>query len=335
MESQDKNNENNLKLLTQLRALNYNYSTELAQNIIDLIESDTIDINFSDIIRKEQRTILFIASSGGHANIVELLLNKGAEIDKPDIYGNTPLHAAVEAGHINIVKLLLDNGANINKTNNNEYTPLYTAVEIERPDIVDLLLKKGAKIRFESKPNTTPIHHISIYETGDIGVELLNVFIKNGVNINEQDIHGYTPLHIASTNNNYKIAKVLIENSDNLDIKTDNGKTAFDIATEKHRPEIITLLQNAASKEGKSNPVENNLKKETLGNTTQKDNYTYNPLHANTELFINPTPGSLAGNYKNPRPTNTRLPPITHRGGKRRQQKTRRRRNKKSHRKRR
>jgi ankyrin repeat protein len=216
------------------------------------------DNNFSD-----KRKDLFIASSYGDADIVQKLLDKGDNTNIVDKNGNTPLHGAVQAGHIDIVDLLLKNGANVNITNTNGYTPLYIAIEKERPDIVELLLKNGAKISFESKPYTTPIHYIAIYKYNKIGVELLNVFIENKVNINEQDINGYTPLHIASTNNNYEIANVLIENNDNLDIKTDSGKTALDIATEKNHLGIIDLLKNAALKTGKSNPVENNLKKDS------------------------------------------------------------------------
>ena len=49
------------------------------------------------------------ASEGGHRELVELLLSKGAKVGHTDFHGRTALQRAKEAGHIDIV-LLLERG---------------------------------------------------------------------------------------------------------------------------------------------------------------------------------------------------------------------------------
>lgn len=49
----------------------------------------------------------------GHANVITLLLDKGANIEKPTLRGETALHLAARANQTDIMRLLLNNGANV------------------------------------------------------------------------------------------------------------------------------------------------------------------------------------------------------------------------------
>jgi ankyrin repeat protein len=64
---------------------------------------------------------LQVASANGHANVVRLLLKKGATINALNTADETALHAAARNGKGNVVSLLLENGADVearNKYNN-------------------------------------------------------------------------------------------------------------------------------------------------------------------------------------------------------------------------
>jgi ankyrin repeat protein len=74
------------------------------------------------------------------------------------IKGTTPLHLASEHGHINIVEYLVNKGANVDPKNENiimflssdilfhEITPLHFASSNGHIDIVEYLVNKGANI---------------------------------------------------------------------------------------------------------------------------------------------------------------------------------------------
>jgi len=56
-----------------------------------------------------------IAANNGHERAVELLLQRGAEVDLQDSDGWTALMCAADNGHERVVELLLRRGAKINK----------------------------------------------------------------------------------------------------------------------------------------------------------------------------------------------------------------------------
>jgi ankyrin repeat protein len=86
---------------------------------------------------------LHAAAVGGRESVVQLLLEKGADVNaQGGQYGNA-LHAAVVGGHKGIVKLLIEKGADVNARG--PYgTPLQAASFRGHEELVRLLLEKGA-----------------------------------------------------------------------------------------------------------------------------------------------------------------------------------------------
>ena len=60
----------------------------------------------------------------GDTERVRLLLDEGADINRADCYGRTPLNRAAGRGYTEMVELLLVRGADINTADNDGYTPL-------------------------------------------------------------------------------------------------------------------------------------------------------------------------------------------------------------------
>ena len=76
---------------------------------------------------------------------------------KRDHNGTTALHQAVFQNKLDIVNLLIDRGADPNIGDENVWTPLYWAVERRRIDMVKLLLNRGADPNKMSN-HWTPLH---------------------------------------------------------------------------------------------------------------------------------------------------------------------------------
>ena len=70
-------------------------------------------------------TILGYASWKGHRDVVQLLLDKGANPNKATRTGATSLHWAAHSGHKNVVQLLLERGADPNLASISGWTPLH------------------------------------------------------------------------------------------------------------------------------------------------------------------------------------------------------------------
>lgn len=92
-------------------------------------------------------TSLGIAASRGDLPMMELLLDRGADIGAKSNSG-TPLHAASSHGHLKAVQLLLDRGADINAGGDafrgGGWTPLHEAAYAGHTEVVQFLVQRGA-----------------------------------------------------------------------------------------------------------------------------------------------------------------------------------------------
>ncbi|MDI9313406.1 MAG: ankyrin repeat domain-containing protein [Hydrotalea sp.] len=103
-------------------------------------------------------TTLMYASKFGHADVVQLFLNKGADVNQAEILdGWTALMYAIDEGFVEIVRLLLKNGADVNQPDNNGGSCLMLASFKGNIDIIILLLKNGAKVNHTDKNGSTAL----------------------------------------------------------------------------------------------------------------------------------------------------------------------------------
>ena len=90
-------------------------------------------------------TALLIACWRGNKEIVELLIENGADVNyETDAYFYTALMRASGQGHAEIACLLLNHGANVNAEDDWQLTSLMRAAESGHFEVVRLLLERGA-----------------------------------------------------------------------------------------------------------------------------------------------------------------------------------------------
>ena len=87
---------------------------------------------------KGKVSLLHKAAHSGHMEVVQLLLDKGAQPNEINEY-TTPLHLAAIGGHKELVQLLLQRGADPNIQNRNGDTALCLAIEYGHTDIAKTL----------------------------------------------------------------------------------------------------------------------------------------------------------------------------------------------------
>ena len=77
-----------------------------------------------------------------------------ATVNARDNFKWTPLHHACHAGQLDIVQLLLEHGAELDSVALNGGTPLVRAIESSCFDLVEFLISRGAKIQTENRKGT-------------------------------------------------------------------------------------------------------------------------------------------------------------------------------------
>lgn len=156
--------------------------------------------------------------------IVEALLNAGANIHLRRPWAGTPLHDAARRGLTDIVTLFVSHGADINSKEDYEgRNPLHVAAENNQLEMVKYLLSNGAdgdEVAQRNPPKGT-----------------LDICIRKG------DAVGMTPLQLAAREGHAAVVKALVEAGASLDMAT-----AIDLAVRSKRQsegefdEIIRLL---------------------------------------------------------------------------------------------
>ena len=140
-------------------------------------------------------------------------------------YGITPLHRANSLAAIN---MLLSSGANPNAIDNDGFTPLHAAVQRNQYDIVVRLLKAGAKVdtaiiyakkremaelllSHKTSINNASLLNDALHSAVATGrIDVTELLLEYGVNINSININGKTPLHQAAYYKRLDIVRLLI-----------------------------------------------------------------------------------------------------------------------------
>ena len=142
--------------------------------IIKKMIKDVADVNQVNPVNCQ--TPLMYASRFGNLEIVQILLQNGANIDHKGMYGKTPLMQACRYEYLDIVKLLLQNGANIHEKDDHNETSIFYACRVGNLEIVKFLLENGANINETDDLNETPLFYASQHRH----LELVQFLIQNG-----------------------------------------------------------------------------------------------------------------------------------------------------------
>lgn len=89
---------------------------------------------------------LIQASINGNLQIVRLLLQNGAKIDRQNRHGKSALRFATKYVHVSVLQLLIDNGADIHQVETGGDGSLAEACIMKEEEIITILVKAGAKV---------------------------------------------------------------------------------------------------------------------------------------------------------------------------------------------
>jgi len=186
---------------------------------------------------------------------------QGFSVRNP-FYGKTALMVAAESTNVEVVNFLLENGANFNITDTNGSSIIHlvaasredTSLSVpqreqrlsHRIEIIELLVNAGANINAQTRHGTTAIKMLA--DTPNfINERLLEALIRLGADVNATDNNGRTPLHAASDWRNQAIARFLLLNGADVNASDNNGYTPLAIALRHNSTALIGLLLSAGA----------------------------------------------------------------------------------------
>ena len=198
------------------RAIEYNnidvIKELLGSKKIDIeskLPENTIITNNNERWYADGDTPLLLACYYGYSDIVELLLNYGANLEARDsIDSAMAIHIASSKGHSDIIKTIMES---------------YSAKKIN--NLVDI----------EDDTGTTPL----MWAAMNNQISAINMLLKYGANINAQDYDGWSALHFAAASQSYKAVEILLKNKADVNLENVNNNKAIDLTSDT---DIIELL---------------------------------------------------------------------------------------------
>jgi hypothetical protein len=221
----------------------YDFSRKIRENSLTLVEAKWLLSPglFSDAPSiKDHSALLCYAAKYGRKDIVQLLIDNGADIRKKYVL-NTPLCEAVENNHVNLIKLLFYKEATFNLLG-----PLAIAIKKGNSDAFRKLIKLGATDDFNSREKFSLIRHVVFYGQ----LSMLKIY---------QEEFGKDLLAIQNKNSNLitsavccnqpECLKYLLTNAKDKHLQQ-TGRSLIDEAYIRGYKEIVKILQSKGQKLG-------------------------------------------------------------------------------------
>lgn len=226
-----------------IESLTYFMSQDDGSAVVRSLLDHHVDPNAVD---RHGDSPLVLAMCGGDLEVVRMLVEAGADVNRPDGGGALPLELRCGAGYpypgVNdekgalVTQYLLGHGAHVNASDRMGQTALDAAAAGGDIKVIDVLLKSGARINeqkrhalgYDGTPDRrdpmagwAPIHFAA--KTG--GLATVEGLVDRGANINARAEDGTTPLLIAVLSRNEKLTRMLVERGADVSLAGKFGLT--------------------------------------------------------------------------------------------------------------
>ncbi|MEE6482943.1 hypothetical protein FKM82_013388 [Ascaphus truei] len=208
------------------------------------------------------------ASIDENLEVVEFLVNHGANVNQADNEGWSPLHVAASCGYMEIAEYLLKHSANIAAVNSDGDVPL----DIAEDDCMETLLraeiaKKGIDVEAAKREeeevmlqdarqwlNAGKIKDTKHPKTGASAlhvaaakgyIEVMRLLLQANFDPNVRDKDGWTPLHAAAHWGVEEACRLLVEHFCDMNVLNHVGQRPSDVADE----DVHSLLEELQKKQ--------------------------------------------------------------------------------------
>lgn len=197
-----------LKLFSLIQEHNITGARELLEQMEPNQRQEVCDMHVSD------KTVATSVAEAGMVDVLEMLTDYDVTLSGYDNYGKAPIHYAAEHGHILAVYFI-------------------TSTNKKNREMVDILVNMTTKYG-----NLTALHIAAAGEN----VEVIDLLVLRGSDMNARDITGNTPLHLAAKQGSVVIPERLLEHGAEVNLQNKMGETALFCACQHGHAETVSVL---------------------------------------------------------------------------------------------
>jgi ankyrin repeat protein len=178
----------------------------------------------------------------GRGEIRDLLLQRGAVLE---------IHDAAAAGKLNEVKEFVEKNPALAKSYSPDGFPVVAlACFFGHLDVARYLAAQGADLNAAASNGSGYNSLTASVAAGH--TQIVAWLLENGVSANYRYGPGYTPLLTAAANGRLDIVKLLLAHGADPTARTDDGRSAADLAAERKHPELVAYFNRERSPSGLS-----------------------------------------------------------------------------------
>lgn len=201
-------------------------------------------------------TALHVASEGGHLDVVNLLLEIGAEssLAHLDDGKRTPLTLAVAGNHAEVARVLVGAGADPNTPyidgDGESHNLLFDAIMVEHEEFALVLIEKGAGLYHRDEKKVSTLLQASHRGLNDVVKAILEKHVANGSKTDFLDAaseDGITPLTAASSEGHTECVKLLVDAEADVNAKDKDSTTSLMAASARGHFDVISIILAAGA----------------------------------------------------------------------------------------
>ncbi|WP_246498802.1 ankyrin repeat domain-containing protein [Microvirga soli] len=185
----------------------------VTDNDVDAAQIQALLSLSADVDARDEagRTALLIATHGNRIEVARALIEAGADVNAKDLINDSPYLYAGARGHLEILKMTLAHGADLNSTNRYGGTALIPAAERGHVDTVRTLIEAGISVDHVNNLGWTALlEAIILGAGGERHLQIVELLVKAGADINLADRDGVKPLHHARSRGYREIEAILV-----------------------------------------------------------------------------------------------------------------------------
>ena len=191
------------------------------------------------VVNKKGQPPLIYAIQQNKPDIVEALVQAGADVNEVVWNDWAPLALAAITDDGSILHILINNGANINYANEKGNTALTAAIANDNVVAVEILLQNGATIG-------NALYTAALHDSRFV----IPTLIAAGANIDAQNHFGQTPLFVAAKYKRPEIVEELLKAKANPNILNHEGESAIFKAADNGYTSIVRMLLQSPHLDG-------------------------------------------------------------------------------------